>query len=81
VIDIMSEELHWDAKRKEREWKESVTFLGSMGLPKGKLMLTRKEVESGRVGKYTDEEYHLYARHGKFIPTNNVRNDCLHFYR
>ncbi|ORX98526.1 FAD dependent oxidoreductase-domain-containing protein [Clohesyomyces aquaticus] len=65
VIDIMSEELHWDAKRKEREWKDGVAFLGSMGLPKGKLTLTRKEVESGRVGKYEDEEYQLYARHDK----------------
>ncbi|KAJ4294278.1 mitochondrial glycerol-3-phosphate dehydrogenase [Kalmusia sp. IMI 367209] len=65
VIDLMGEELKWDAKRKEREWKESVKFLGSMGLPKNKLSLTRKDVESGRVGKYTDEEYHLYARHDK----------------
>ncbi|KAF2471507.1 DAO-domain-containing protein [Lindgomyces ingoldianus] len=65
VIDLMSEELHWDAKRKEREWKDAVAFLGSMGLPKGKLTLTRKDVESGRVGKYADEEYQLYARHDK----------------
>jgi glycerol-3-phosphate dehydrogenase len=65
VIDLMSEELGWDGKRKEREWSEAVHFLGSMGLPKNKLALTRKEVESGRVGKYADEEYHLYARHGK----------------
>jgi glycerol-3-phosphate dehydrogenase len=36
-----------------------------MGLPKNKLTLTRKDVESGKVGKYSDEEYHLYARHGK----------------
>lgn len=65
VIDLMSEELDWDGKRKEREWNEAVKYLGSMGLPKNKLALTRKEVESGRVGKYADEEYHLYARHGK----------------
>jgi glycerol-3-phosphate dehydrogenase len=36
-----------------------------MGLPKNKLSLTRKDVESGKVGKYTDEEYQLYARHDK----------------
>jgi glycerol-3-phosphate dehydrogenase len=36
-----------------------------MGLPKNKLSLTRKDVESGHVGKYTDEDYHLYARHDK----------------
>lgn len=65
VIDLMSEELGWDSKRKEREWSETVHFLGSMGLPKNKLALTRKDVESGRVGKYSDEEYHLYARHDK----------------
>jgi glycerol-3-phosphate dehydrogenase len=65
IIDLMSEELHWDSKRKEWEWKNTVKFLGSMGLPKGKLSLTRKDVESGRVGTYTDEEYHLYARHGE----------------
>jgi glycerol-3-phosphate dehydrogenase len=65
VIDIMAEELKWTSHRKETEWKNSVHFLGSMGLPKSKLTLTRKEVESGRVGTYSDEEYHLYARHGK----------------
>jgi glycerol-3-phosphate dehydrogenase len=65
VIDLMAEELKWSEKRKEREWKEAVAYLGSMGLPKGKLSLTRKDVESGRVGKYEDEEYQLYARHGE----------------
>jgi glycerol-3-phosphate dehydrogenase len=65
VIDIMAEELKWSSSRKETEWKNSVAFLASMGLPKNKLGLTRKDVESGRVGKYADEEYHLYARHGK----------------
>ncbi|KAF2737313.1 DAO-domain-containing protein [Polyplosphaeria fusca] len=65
VIDLMSKELHWDNKRKEHEWNNTVKFLGSMGLPKGKLSLTRKDVEGGRVGTYTDEEYHLYARHDK----------------
>ncbi|KAF2013791.1 DAO-domain-containing protein [Aaosphaeria arxii CBS 175.79] len=67
VIDLMSEELHWDSARKEKEWKNTVTYLGSMGLPKSKLGLTRKEVESGKVGKYADEEYQLYARHGMFL--------------
>ncbi|KAH7125339.1 FAD dependent oxidoreductase-domain-containing protein [Dendryphion nanum] len=76
VIDLMSEELHWDSKRKEREWKETVAYLGSMGLPKGKLSLTRKDVESGRVGKYTDEEYHLYARHDK--PDETLESDSIY---
>ncbi|KAF2872430.1 FAD dependent oxidoreductase-domain-containing protein [Massariosphaeria phaeospora] len=74
VIDLMAEELHWDSKRKEREWKDSVAFLGSMGLPKGKLTLTRKEVENGRVGKYADEEYDLYARHDK--PDETLESDA-----
>lgn len=65
VIDLMGEELKWNKTRKDREWKDAVKFLGSMGLPKGKLTLTREEVEKGKVGKYEDEEYQLYARHGK----------------
>ncbi|KAF1987987.1 DAO-domain-containing protein [Aulographum hederae CBS 113979] len=68
VIDLMAEELKWDGKRKEREWTDGVQFLASMGLPKGKLSLTRKQVEQGDVGNYGDEEYHLYARHGEFKP-------------
>jgi glycerol-3-phosphate dehydrogenase len=64
VIDIMADELHWDSKRKEKEWKNTVTFLGSMGLPKGKLTLTRKDVENGKLGKFDDEKLGLYARHG-----------------
>lgn len=66
VIDLMAEELKWDSKRKEVEWKNSVKYLGSMGLPKSKLSLSRKDVESGKAGKYLDEEYNLYARHGMF---------------
>ena len=66
IIDLMGEELKWSKQRKEREWKDAVEYLASMGLPKRKLGLTREDVEAGRVGKYTDEEYGLYARHGKF---------------
>lgn len=65
VIDIMAEELQWTSARKDLEFKNGVQYLGSMGLPKNKLGLTRKEVESGQVGKYADEEYHMYARHDK----------------
>ncbi len=65
IIDLMGEELNWSKSRKALEWKNSVHFLGSMGLPKGKLELTREDVEKGRVGKYTDEEYGYYARHGE----------------
>lgn len=76
VIDLMSEELHWDSKRKDREWKEAVAYLGSMGLPRKKLTLTRKDVENGKVGTYQDEEYDLYARHGKFA---SCYRDRIHF--
>lgn len=65
VIDLMAEELGWNQTRKDREWTDTVAFLGSMGLPKGKLSLTRKEVEGGEVGKYADEEFGYYARHDK----------------
>ncbi|KAK5138246.1 hypothetical protein LTR08_003307 [Meristemomyces frigidus] len=65
VIDLMADELKWSKQRKAQEWKDSVAFLGSMGLPKGKLSLTREDVEKGHVGKYEDEEYGLYARHDK----------------
>ncbi|KAG9648232.1 hypothetical protein KCU64_g8300, partial [Aureobasidium melanogenum] len=44
-----------------------------MGLPKGKLSLTRSDVESGKVGKYADEEYNLYARHDK--PQETLETD------
>lgn len=66
IIDLMSGELKWSKSRQDKEWKDAVSYLGSMGLPKGKLSITRKDVEAGRVGKYEDEEYHLYARHGTF---------------
>jgi glycerol-3-phosphate dehydrogenase len=52
VIDVMGEELKWNKARKDREWKDSVAFLASMGLPKSKLSLTRAQVEGGKVGEY-----------------------------
>lgn len=64
VIDLMADELHWDPKRKETEWDDSVQFLASMGLAKSKLGVTRKDVESGRAGEYDDHERKLYSRHG-----------------
>lgn len=67
VIDLMAEELRWSKSRKETEWKDTVAFLGSMGLPKSKLTLSRKDVESGKVGSYADEEYGLFARHGTCV--------------
>ncbi|EED20317.1 glycerol-3-phosphate dehydrogenase, mitochondrial [Talaromyces stipitatus ATCC 10500] len=48
VIDLMAEELKWDEKRKNLEWKDTVQFLTSMGLPKDRVNITRKEVEEGK---------------------------------
>ncbi|KAL1304792.1 hypothetical protein AAFC00_003723 [Neodothiora populina] len=73
VIDLMAEELKWSSTRKDAEWNHAVSYLGSMGLPKSKLSLTRADVESGRVGKYEDEEYGLYARHDK--PQETLETD------
>lgn len=64
VIDLMGDELHWDPKRKKVEWKDTVQFLASMGLPKSKLGVTRRDVESGAAGEYDEHERKLYSRHG-----------------
>jgi glycerol-3-phosphate dehydrogenase len=65
VIDLMGEELRWDDHRKDVEWKDTVNFLASMGLPKSKLGMTRQDVESGRAGFATEYERKLYSRHGE----------------
>ena len=67
VIDLMAEELKWGKARKEREWKDTVAFLASMGLAKSKLGVSRADVESGRAGEYDEHERKLYSRHGRFL--------------
>jgi glycerol-3-phosphate dehydrogenase len=64
VIDLMAEELRWDAARKEVEWKRTTQYLASMGLPQSKLDVTREEVESRRAEILNDK---LYSRHGEFL--------------
>lgn len=49
VIDIMGEELKWSAKRKETEWRDTVAFLASMGLPSDMLQISREEVLRGEM--------------------------------
>lgn len=49
VIDIMADELKWSEQRKETEWKETVAFLASMGLPSDMLQITREEVLRGEM--------------------------------
>lgn len=45
IVDIMAEELNWSEPRKEREWSDTVIFLGSMGLPKSKLGVSRADMK------------------------------------
>ncbi|KAI9751367.1 MAG: hypothetical protein M4579_006108 [Chaenotheca gracillima] len=74
VIDLMAEELKWDSHRKDREWKDTVQFLESMGLPKSKLGATRKDVESGKTSRFADDvEYKLYSRHDR--PADELESD------
>ena len=73
VIDLMAEELEWGSVRKEREWKDTVQFLASMGLAKSKLSVTRKEVEGGKVGVYDEYERRLYSRHD--APADVIESD------
>ena len=67
VIDLMAEELGWDGRRKEREWRDSVGFLASMGLARSKLEVTRREVENGQASVYDEHERKLYSRHGELL--------------
>lgn len=67
VIGLMAEELKWNSHRKDKEWKDSVQFLASMGLAKSKLNVTRKDVESGKAGEYDEHERKLYSRHGEIL--------------
>lgn len=64
VIDLMADELKWDKRRMDVEWKSAVQFLASMGLPKSKLGVSRKDVERGKAGVFSDYERKLYSRHG-----------------
>jgi glycerol-3-phosphate dehydrogenase len=64
VIDLMAEELKWDSRRKDMEWKDAVGFLVSMGLPKSRIGVTRRDVESGKAGTFNESERKLYSRHG-----------------
>ncbi|RYO86503.1 hypothetical protein DL766_003052 [Monosporascus sp. MC13-8B] len=65
IIDIMSEELKWDKKRQDREWKDTVSFLQSMGLPEPMLTATRAQVEKGKLDFSSSLEYQMYSRHDK----------------
>jgi glycerol-3-phosphate dehydrogenase len=49
VIDIMADELKWSETRKQNEWKDTVNFLASMGLPSDMLQITREQVLRGEM--------------------------------
>ncbi|GKT57297.1 glycerol-3-phosphate dehydrogenase [Colletotrichum tofieldiae] len=63
IIDIMAEELKWDRRRQDLEWRETVAFLESMGLPRPMLSATRKQVEQGKIDFASSLEYKMYSRH------------------
>ncbi|MCJ1311720.1 mitochondrial glycerol-3-phosphate dehydrogenase [Agyrium rufum] len=65
VIDLMAEELKWNRHRKETEWRDSVSFLASMGLAKSKWSITRKDVETGKAAEYDEGEMKLYSRYDR----------------
>lgn len=65
VIDLMGEELGWNGHRRQLEWKESVSYLASMGLPKSFLNLSMWEVQRGKVRDLEVEERKTFARAGK----------------
>ena len=44
IIDLMADELKWDAARRDQEWADTVQFLGSMGLERGRTLLGRDEI-------------------------------------
>jgi glycerol-3-phosphate dehydrogenase len=67
IVDLMAEELKWNPTRKEKEWKDSVAFLASMGLPSQQLGISRYDVENGKAGQYLDERQRkMYSRHGEY---------------
>lgn len=68
IIDLMGEELKWSSARRDREWKDTVQFLASMGLAKSKLNVSRSDVLSGKAGEYDEHERKLYSRHGECGP-------------
>lgn len=65
VIDLMGEELKWSSQRKDVEWKDSLSYLSSMGLPKSLLTLSRQEVQDGRVKDLDAEMHKTFSRTGR----------------
>lgn len=51
VVKLMGRELQWSEDRKEREWTQTVRFLGTMGLPANMMGITKEDVLGGRMGQ------------------------------
>ena len=77
VIDIMGEELGWNAARKEKEFDQAIYFLRSMGLPEGHNLnwqdIRKNQGPKTFLGLKPDEAA-LYSR-AQFTPdeVNNLR--------
>lgn len=65
VIDLMADELKWDNNRRDLEWKDSVSYLATMGLPMTLRGLSRSEVERGKVKDVDITERKTFSRTGK----------------
>lgn len=77
VIDLMAQELNWDQKRKDKEFKDSVQFLASMGLPATMLNVTRKDVESGKARFASETERRNYSRFDG--PADTLASDSKYY--
>lgn len=51
VVELMGRELRWSDARQEKEWRETVRFLGTMGLPASMMEITKEDVVEGRLGQ------------------------------
>lgn len=69
VISLMGDELKWDKKRKDLEYKDCVQYLATMGLSKSLLGLTPKEVMNGKVKDMDVAERKTFLRTGKLYLT------------
>lgn len=65
VIDLMAAELAWDSRRQDLEWKESLQYLSTMGLPESLIGLTRQDVERGKVKEVDIAKHKNFARIGE----------------
>ncbi|ORX34271.1 putative glycerol-3-phosphate dehydrogenase [Kockovaella imperatae] len=70
IVDIMSEELGWDTKRKEKEFDNAQEFLRSMGLPEGAKLKLSEVARSKSIGPISipqREDQQLFER-AQFSP-------------